>query len=1050
MFRRIETLYYRNPRLLALTLAIIVVGGLSSFMVLPRAEDPSLARRYAVVLTRYPGASAERVEALVTEKLEDKLMEVEEIKLIESTSRFGISVINLEMLDNIPGDALDPIWSRVRDQLSEAEAELPPGTLQPELERQTIHAYTLVLGLQWTQDDTPQYAILRRVAEDLEDALRGVAGTAEVDVYGDPDEEIRVAVRAEDLAALGLTVDDVAAALQRADAKIPAGQLSQRDTDLLVEVAGEIDSLRRVLDVPIRRGSAGQLVRVGDVADVTKSIVEPPSDLALIGGRPAIVLAARMEENRRVDVWAADAKRVVAQFSAALPRGLDLSVTFDQSRYVMARLDGLTSNLLLAMSFVVVVILLLMGWRAALTVGLALPLTSLMVLMWMRLFGIPLHQMSVTGLIVALGLLIDNAIVVVDEVRKRLEEGLAPVAAIAAAVRHLAIPLFGSTFTTALAFLPIVLMPGGAGEFVGSIGLSVIFAIGSSLFLSLTIIAAQAGLMHTLAPLRGKTGLVATGFSWPWLNERYRAFLRAVLARPALGVMLAAALPVIGFVQFSELPEQFFPPAERNQFNLEFRLPRHTSLERTQAQVQAATAVLRSHPAVTDVHWFVGTSAPRFYYNMFGFENDASYYAQALVELRDTEGYALTLRELQHQLDAALPQAMAIARQFEQGPPFNAPVELQVFGPDLDVLRRIGEDIRAELSAIPDTVHTRATLELDQAKLWVDLDEDEARQAGLDNVGIATALRGNLSGALGGSMLEATEELPVRVRLAKDRRTDVADLAGIDLVSRAGPSPSLGHANLPLTAVGSLELVPEIGSITHRNGVRVNTVQGFIHAGVLPSKVLGQLQERMAAKGFTLPPGYALRVGGEAAQRDDAVGNLMTSVGVLAVVMIATLVLTFSSFRLAALLAVTATLSVGLGLAALWLFGYPFGFMAIVGTMGLIGVAVNDAIVVLAAIRAHAAARGGCCEAIGDVVYRATRHVIATTLTTMAGFMPLILGGGGFWPPLAIVIGAGVLGATLLALVLVPAGYKLLMCRAQTEPAPGTADAALPAAVAPA
>ncbi len=1029
MFRGIETLYFRNSRLLVLTVAVIVVAGLSSYAVLPRAEDPTLARRFATVMTRYPGASAERVEALVTEKLEDELREIEEIKTIESVSRFGISVITLELLEQVPPEALDSVWSRVRNQVTQAEAALPTGSLKPEVERQTVHAYTLILALQWTQDDDPQYAILRRLAEELESALRGVHGTAEVDSYGDPDEEVRVAVRAEDLAALELTVEDVARAIQRADAKVPAGQLHHANTDLLVEVAGEIDSLERVIEIPIRRGSAGQLVRVADVATVTKSVADPASDLAIIAGQPAVVLAIRMDERQRVDHWAAEARIVVDQFQQRVPSGLSLTTIFDQSRYVAERLGVLTRNLLLAMGLVVIVIFFAMGWRAALTVGVALPLTSFMVLAWMNALGVPLHQMSVTGLIVALGLLIDNAIVMVDEVRKRLEAGSELIVAISEAVRHLAIPLFGSTFTTALAFLPIVLMPGGAGEFVGSIGLSVIMAIASSLFLSLTVIAALAGLMHRFAPCTQHRGIAAAGFSSNWLNRHYRRVLAVLIARPVLGVGLGALLPLVGFVQSRHLAEQFFPPAERSQFPMEFRFPTHTALEHTQTQVLAARELIRAHPEVVDVHWFIGTSAPKFYYNMFGFEDDAAYYAQALVELRSTAGYTDVIRELQRDMDRAFPQAMVVGRQLEQGPPFDAPVEILVYGPDMEVLRDIGDEIRAELSAIPETVHTRATLDLGQAKLWVDLDEDEARQAGLDTVGIASTLRGNLSGAVGGSLLEATEELPIRVRLAESRRSNVSGIASIDLVSGRGLSARMNHANLPLAALGELELRPATASIAHRNGVRVNTVQGFIQAGVLPSQVLDALQERLARADFTLPAGYSIEVGGEAAKRDTAVGNLMASVGLIAVVMIATLVLTFGSFRLAALLAVAAGLSVGLGLAALWLCSFPFGFMAIVGTMGLIGVAMNDSIVVLAAIRKDAAARGGDCGAVANVVYRATRHVLATTTTTVAGFTPLVLAGGGFWPPLAVVIGGGVTGATLIALVLVPAGYRILMCR---------------------
>jgi multidrug efflux pump subunit AcrB len=256
----------------------------------------------------------------------------------------------------------------------------------------------------------------------------------------------------------------------------------------------------------------------------------------------------------------------------------------------------------------------------------------------------------------------------------------------------------------------------------------------------------------------------------------------------------------------------------------------------------------------------------------------------------------------------------------------------------------------------------------------------------------------------------------------------VSAVESIDLVTAAANNGTTSRAYLPLAALGEFELAPELSSIPHHDGIRVNTVQGFIQAGVLPSKVLATLLERLEARGFEMPVGYRWEIGGESAERDDAVSNLMASVSVLLVVMGATLVLTFGSFRMAALLAVVAGLSVGLGLAALVVTGYPFGFMAIVGTMGLVGVAVNDSIVVTAAIRANPSARQGDPDAIRDVVVKATRHVLATTTTTIAGFVPLLAAGGAFWPPLAVAIAGGVIGSTLLALVLVPSAYVILMC----------------------
>ena len=1034
-----STLFFRNRRLLALAIMIIVVAGVSSYSVLPRAEDPTLVQRAARVLTYFPGASAERVEALVTEPLEDRLREVEEVRDIASVSRAGVSVINVELLDSVPAREISGVWSRVRDKVSDARADLPADAAEPEFDELEITAFSMIAAITWDLPEPVGYNILQRVAETLEDEFRAVPGTSEVELFGDPAEEVRVEIPSDELAALDLTMGDVARAMRQADAKVPAGAVQNSESNLLIEVAGEVDSLDRVTQIPLRVGDDGQIVRLGDIAHIEKTVADPPSELAWIDGKPAVTVSARMESGQRIDLWAADARARLAAFEERLPQGLGLFTVFDQSDYVEARLGNLQTNLMLAMLLVIGVIFFMMGWRSAVLVGTALPLASLMVLTGMRILGVPLHQMSVTGLIIALGLLIDNAIVIVDEVRQRLRAGLSAKEAVADSVRHLAIPLAASTFTTMLSFLPLVLMPGGAGEFVGAIGLSVILAIISSFTLAMTVVPALTGLLSRKDEM-DRRGLAAQGFSAAWLTDGYRRTLDVVFGKPVLGILIAAVLPAIGFWQFSSLPEQFFPPADRDQFEVQMRLPAHTSVEQTLETVREARAMLLEHPRVRNVHWVAGASVPKFYYNMMGGEDGSAYFAQALVQLDGPEDDTGVVRDIQRRLDAAFPQAFSIAHQLEQGPPFTAPIALRVYGPDLETLRRLGEELRGELAGIPDVIHTRATLDDGTPKLWVDVDDTEAHMAGLDNVGVAQQLQAHLSGAVGGSLLEDTEELPLRARITPAGRGNVDSVATLDLQARSPGAEGLRQ--IPLTAIGRLELTPERSTITRRNGSRLNTVQGNVTAGVLPAKVLADFKDHLAAKGITAPPGYRFEIGGEQAERDRAVGNLMASVSVLATMMAATLVLSFGSFRVAGILALVAGQAAGLGIAALALFGYPFGFMAIIGTMGLIGVALNDAIVVIAAIREDEAARAGDPVAVRTVVMRTSRHVLSTTLTTVAGFIPLLIAGGEFWPPLAVAIAGGVVGATLLALYFAPSAYLILMCpKCKTAKAPAAENA---------
>ncbi|MHC4958942.1 MAG: efflux RND transporter permease subunit [Planctomycetota bacterium] len=1007
-------LYFRNPRLLILTLTLIIVAGVAAWLQLPRREDPELTGRAAIVFTRFPGADAERVESLVTEKVEDELREVDEIRLIKSSSRSGISIVSVELNDEVMDT--DDVWSRIRDKLDDAEVNFPSGALEPEFEAFTIDAYTLIAAVVWDDGDTPvSHAVLRRVAERLQDALRGVPGTKEADLFGDNPEEVVVEIDAEALAARGLTAAQVAGAVRGSDAKVSAGQLRGPNNDLLIEVAGEIDSLDRVRRIPVRYGRGDEVVRLEDIATVRKTIAEPPRSLSIIDGRIGVAVASRMESGLRVDQWTADARVALEAFQRDLPRGLALEVLFEQSQYTEKRMTSLLGNLGLGALLVFAVILFMMGWRSALVVGAVLPLASMMVLAGLMLMDIPLHQMSITGLIIALGLLIDSAIVMVDEVRHERRKLGDARAAVAAGVRRMAVPLLASTVTTALAFMPLVAGGGPVGEFVGPMSVAVILALASSLILAMTITPSLAGLLDRVTP-SGRWW--QNGFSSEWLLNGYRRTLDFLFARPALAVALALALPLYGFSKGMELEQQFFPPTNRDQFPVELRMPAQSSIRQTRATALKARTVMMEHPRVSNVHWVVGGSAPKFYYNMIEGEDNTSSYAQAIVQLDSATDAGEVIRALQRRLDAAFPEAQFIAKQIEQGPPFDAPLEVHLYGPDLDVLRALGERLRAELATVHGVTHTRATLAHGTPKLVVTTDEERANLAGFDRAGIARRLETYLEGAVGGSLLESTEELPVRVRVTGASRSDLDRIANLELVGAGGTWT-------PLSALGEIELRPSLADLPRRNGRRVNTVQGYLEAGMLPEGALKDFRARADAVLASLPPSYTYEFGGESAERGRAQSRLLASAGILLVLMAATLVLSFNSFRFGAIIAFVAMLCVGLAFLSLWLFGYPFGFMAIVGTMGLVGVAINDAIVVLAALRDDKRARTGDREAVREVVVRSTRHIVSTTVTTGAGFLPLILAGGGFWPPLAVSIVGGVMGATMLALYFVPAAFLI-------------------------
>ena len=489
------------------------------------------------------------------------------------------------------------------------------------------------------------------------------------------------------------------------------------------------------------------------------------------------------------------------------------------------------------------------------------------------------------------------------------------------------------------------------------------------------------------------------------------------MARPLLAVALCFTIPLIGFISAKTLSKQFFPAVSRDQLQIEVEFAPQSAIARTRQQIDQARDLILSHPNVEEVHWFIGESAPKFYYNFTGNRRNQAQYAQAMVQLNTEEEVEPIVRSLQTDLNAAFPAARLLVRQLQQGPPYDAPIELRIYGPNLDELRRLGLEARRILGTIPEVTITRDDLSESLPKLGLIVDEEQAQQSGLSNTAIAQQLDAYLEGSVGGSILEGTENLPVRVRLNNSNRADLSQIASLDLQSENGGSRSAD-------ALGKFDLVPELAKISRRNEERVNVVQGFLSAGTLPSVVQTVFDEKLAD--FELPPGYRTEVGGEQAEQSQAVGNLLLYVPLLGIIMMAALVLSLGSFRQAGIVAFVGIGSVGMALFSLKVFGAVFGFMAIVGTLGLVGIAINDTVMVLSGLNEDADAKKGDRKAIAYVVNKSTRHVITTTITTIAGFVPLLISGGPFWQPLAITIAGGISGSSLLALYFVPAAYALI------------------------
>ncbi|MEZ9512482.1 efflux RND transporter permease subunit [Vibrio breoganii] len=1013
-----------NTRLLVLMTAFLLVSGFSALNTLPRAEDPIISNRFANVTTTFPGASAERVEALVTEVVENKLRELSEVKLLSSTSRPGVSIITIELNDDITQP--DAIWSKARDKLSDVTPFLPDGTLAPELDSDHTYAFTLIASLIWQGEGESDLLTLGRYSKELASRLRSVSGTEFVDEYGMPQEEVLVSLDTNSVVAMGGSSASIADSLDGADAKNSAGELVNGNSRFGLEIASDLDSLERIRQVPISIDEQGHMVRLGDIATVERTQKTPADEIAVIGGAPGVIVAARMQSHLRVDKWTPRAEALIEQYQAELPSNIKVNILFNQQGYTESRLSELSGSLLLGFSIILVVLLLTLGFRAAIMVAIALPLTSMLTLVLMKFTGIPINQMSVTGLIVALGIMVDNAVVMVDTIQTYRLQGKAKLESALKAIEHLWVPLLGSTLTTVLAFAPIFLMPGASGEFVGAIAITVSFSLVGSYLISHTIIAGFAA--QILPSHTSSNRWYQTGVHFPVLTLAFSKTVAFAIRRPLIAIALVITVPIGGYLSMSQLTEQFFPPSDRDMFEVQVYLSPQASIYATEQATKKVDAIIREYEGVEQVNWLLGANFPSFYYNLQASQSKAPYFGQAMVKMDTFQSANDAIPKLQRQLSQSIPNAQILVRKLEQGPPFKAPIELRIYGENLDRLKMIGEDIRLILANTNHVTHTRETLQPGTPKVWLDVDEDTAKLNNLALSDFADLLQATLVGRESGSIIEASESIPVRVRVGDSDRENITHLSNL----RLPVVSEMYTTGISISTIAELKLTPSRGAIPRRDGQRVNTIEGYLESGVLPQTVLNDFQK--ALESYSLPTGYRMEFGGESAERDESVNSLIANLSMVITLMILVVVISFNSFRLSGIIFAVAGLAAGLGILSVFLFDYPFGFTVIIAMLGIVGLAINAAIVILAELKASPEACAGDKEAILTAVMSCTRHITSTTITTVGGFTPLIIGGGGFWPPFAVAIAGGTTLTTLISFYFVPAMFKLMAKKPKAEP----------------
>jgi multidrug efflux pump subunit AcrB len=1045
---RLPRLAVEHHRFTLVVLLLVTALGLVSFLDMPRSEDPFFELPTAAILVVYSGADPEVVEALAVDPLEDALREIDELETLESSVQDGIALITAEMHSEV---SADDAYDAVQEKLAEVRPDLPAEVRSAEAFTPSL-ADVAVLQLALLAPDG-DVAALGRVAEELEDRLERVPGVQRVETSGWPEQEVRVALDPERMRALGVSVDRVAAAVRAAGADIPGGTVAAGARRFNVRTSGEFRSLEEIAEARIA-GMGSRILQVRDVAEVRWD-AEDEEHRARWRGTPAVWVTVVQREGSNIFQLRERLDRELEELAGLLPAGVSLETVFDQSESVDARIGTFFGSLLQGILLVGVVMFLVLGVRSALLVMATIPLAILLALAGLDLSGWGLQQMSIVGLVIALGLLVDDAIVVVENIGRLRRLGRPPLEAALEGTAEVAWPSASGTVTTVLAFLPMVAIQSGTGDYIRSLPVTVIYALLASLLLSLTLTPLMASWIlrrretgeATAAPgeeevLSGggtagaRSGVDPAVHRPGWLQDRlqrlaegpYRRSLRWSLEHPgrvgalALGAVLlaAACFPLVGV--------SLFPKAEKPYFLVDVETPDGTGLDATDSAVRWVEEVVAAHDPVVAWAANAGADNPQVYYNVRPRQRRSNI-GQLLVELDRWESAARVVPALQARFDD-YPAARITVTEFENGPPVEAPIVFKILGPELPVLDDLANRVEEVLRATPGTRDVRNPLAVAKTDVRVTLHRDRLALLGLDPATVDRTVRAAVAGLEVSRYRPAGEDdVDVVLRFPFEGTTPSLDhLERVTLVTPTG-------AAVPLGQVAELELADGTSRVDHYDTERVVTVTA--HARVDASVLDVTRAVRQELEALEWPAGYRWLAGGTFEEQQEGFAGMLRALLVAVLGILAVLVLQFRSFLQPLVIFAAVPLSFLGAVGALLLTGHTFSFTAFIGITSLVGIVINNSIILVDLANRRREAGDGLDEAL--LVAGATRFqpIVLTTLTTVSGLLPLALSGSSMWSPLGWTIIGGLFSSMALTLVVVPTLYRVAERAVERVPAPG-------------
>jgi multidrug efflux pump len=979
---------------------IAVLAGLASYYRLGRSEDPSFIIKTMVVQAAWPGATMEETMKQVTERLERTLQETPHLDFLRSFTRAGVTTVFVNLDGKTNAQQVADTWYHVRKSIGDMRNTLPAGVVGPGFNDEFGDTFGIIYGV---TADGFSHRELRDHVEGLRSKLLSVPDVSKIELLGVQDEQIFIEFSMAELAELGIDRTALLAALQAQNAVRPAGQIQTDDETISLRVSGSFESEQDIANVNFAVG--GRMLRLTDIATVRRGFSDPPQPMFRVNGTPAIGLAIAMRDGGDILTLGENVTAAVESAKAELPLGIEPILVADQAVTVETAISEFMSSLWQAVGIILAVSFISLGVRPGLVIAMAIPLTLAIVFVVMDLAGIDMQRISLGALIIALALLVDDAMTTTDAMLNRLGQGDDKVSAATFAYRAYAYAMLAGTFVTMAGFVPVGFAASSAGEYTFSLFAVVSIALVVSWFVAVVF-----------APLLGiailKPPAAATGEPG-FVMRAYRGFLSLAIRLKYLTIAITIGLFVASLLAMPLIPRQFFPSSDRPELLVDIALPQNASIYASETAAERFDALLKDDPDVERWSTNVGRGAIRFYLPL-NVQLPNNFFTQAVIVAKDVEARERLHARLETALAEQFPNAIPRVYPLELGPPVGWPVQYRVSGPNISEVREIALKLAAVISANPDTVNVNFDWLEPSRQLRILIDQDEARRLGVSSQSLAQILQTVVSGVPVTQIRDDIYLVNVVARGTDEQRLSINSLRTVQV-------PLPGGRTVPLAQFARFEHEQEYPLVWRRDRVPNLTVQSDIRPGILPDQVVSALDQPIASLAATLPAGYAITVGGTVEESAKSQASVLAVVPIMIFIMLTVLMFQLQGFqRLLIVLSVGPLGLIGV-VGALLASGRPLGFVAILGILALLGMITKNAVILLGQIDAERAAGKDVEQAAIDASAARFRPIILTAISTVLGMIPIAF--TVFWGPMAFAIMGGLLVATILTLIFLPTLY---------------------------